>query len=163
MSIEEIARPICICGIDPGLSGAIAFYYPRHAGMVSVFDMPTAAKEVDVATLTRLAEQHRPNAAFVEHVSPHPVGGVVAQFKFGAAYGAALGVLGALRVPVRLVRHILWKKHFRLSSDKEKSRALAIRLFPGSSYDFSRKKDEGRAEAALIAKYGAETIITREG
>lgn len=163
MSIEEIARPLCICGIDPGLGGAVAFYHPRHIGQVAVCDMPTAAKEVDVALLARLIEQHRPNVAFVEHVSPHPIGGVVAQFKFGAAYGAALGVLGALRVPVHLVRHTLWKKHFRLSSDKERSRALAIRLFPEASLAFSRKKDEGRAEAALIAKYGAETIITLEG
>jgi len=51
------------------------------------------------------------------------------------------------------------KTHFGLDADKEKSRALAIRLWPGCGY-FSRVKDHGRSEAALIARYGAETIAT---
>jgi len=47
----------------------------------------------------------------------------------------------------------------RAGCDKEKSRALAIQFWPGCGF-FSRKKDHGRAEAALIARYGAETIAT---
>jgi crossover junction endodeoxyribonuclease RuvC len=45
-----------------------------------------------------------------------------------------------------------------LSSDKEAARALALRLFPACAEHFRLKKHHGRAEAALIAKFGAETI-----
>ena len=51
-----------------------------------------------------------------------------------------------------------WKKHFGLTSDKEKSRALAIATWPQSDH-FRRKKDDGRAEAALTALYGARVRI----
>ena len=41
---------------------------------------------------------------------------------------------------------------------KDQSRALASNLFPQSAYLFKRVKDDGRAEAALIAYYGAAKL-----
>jgi hypothetical protein len=41
---------------------------------------------------------------------------------------------------------------------KEQARALALGLWPGCTDTFARKKDHGRAEAALLAKFAAETI-----
>jgi crossover junction endodeoxyribonuclease RuvC len=76
-------------------------------------------------------------------------------FRFGASYGCIIGVLCALQIRVHLVSGGIWKKHFRLDSDKEKSRALALRLFPASSEHFSRKRDHHRAEASLLAVFGA--------
>jgi crossover junction endodeoxyribonuclease RuvC len=70
----------------------------------------------------------------------------------------AIGVIGAAAIPLHLVTPAKWKGHLRLSSDKEQARALALRLFPACSEHFKRKKDHGRAEAALIARYGAETL-----
>jgi crossover junction endodeoxyribonuclease RuvC len=52
----------------------------------------------------------------------------------------------------------VWKKHFKLPADKEASRALALPLFPATAEHFARKKDHGRAEAALIARYGSEVL-----
>lgn len=46
----------------------------------------------------------------------------------------------------------------RLDADKERARALAIRLWPASRH-FERKRDHGRAEAALLARFGAETLL----
>ena len=67
--------------------------------------------------------------------------------------------LGALKVPMILVTPQKWKRHFRLiGSDKEASRTMALRLFPACAEHFQRKKDHGRAEAALLARYGAETF-----
>jgi crossover junction endodeoxyribonuclease RuvC len=45
-----------------------------------------------------------------------------------------------------------------LSSDKDTSRQLAMQRFPDYAEKFVRKKDDGRAEAALIALYGAEVL-----
>lgn len=77
-------------------------------------------------------------------------------FRFGRAYGASLGVLAALRVPTHLVSATKWKRLFGLDADKEKSRPLALRLWPDRSDLFGRKRDHNRAEAALLARYGAD-------
>jgi hypothetical protein len=145
----------CILGIDPGLSGAIAFFFPAAPDRVAAEDMPVVAGEVDAATLAARILQMGPAFAVVERVASMPKQGVASTFKFGASYGAVRGVLTALQIRTHLVAPALWKKHFKLDSDKEKARALALRLFAASPEHFSRKKDHGRAEAALLAVYGA--------
>lgn len=151
----------CILGVDPGLSGAIAWYFPDTPESVTVEDVPVVASEIDAATLTRRISQLRPTMAVIELVAARPGQGVSSMFKFGKAYGTVIGVVAALSIPVHFTSPQRWKKHFRLDSDKEKSRREAIRLFPSNSASFCRKKDNGRAEAALIARYGAETLIRR--
>jgi crossover junction endodeoxyribonuclease RuvC len=81
--------------------------------------------------------------------------GVTSSFRFGMGYGSILGVLSALNVQIVDVAPGLWKKHFRLDSDKEKARALAIKRFPNAQ--LNRKKDAGRAEALLMALWLRET------
>jgi crossover junction endodeoxyribonuclease RuvC len=50
-----------------------------------------------------------------------------------------------------------WKKAYPgLDSDKDKSRMMATRIWPEISTRFKRKKDDGRAEALLIAKWGKD-------
>lgn len=46
-----------------------------------------------------------------------------------------------------------WKNWMKLSSDKELSRMTARRIFPGCVDRLDRKKDEGRAEALLLAEF----------
>jgi crossover junction endodeoxyribonuclease RuvC len=145
----------CIMGLDPGLSGACAFFFPDAPDRIVAEDMPVVAGEVDAATLAARIIQMGPGLAIVERVASMPKQGVVSTFKFGASYGAIRGVLAALQIRTRLVAPAVWKKHFRLDSDKEKSRALALRLFPKTPEHFSRKRDHNRAEAALLALYGA--------
>ncbi|GJE41332.1 hypothetical protein [Methylobacterium soli] len=146
-----------VLGVDPGASGALAFYRPARPHEILVFDAPLADGQIDGAELGRLIRDHVATAAIVERVSAMPKQGVSSTSKFGMAYGAVLGALGALHIPFRLETPARWKKHFRLSSDKEQSRALAIRTWPASR-DFARKKDDGRAEAALLALYACEVV-----
>ena len=142
-----------VLGIDPGSrSGAWAILGP--AGLVAG-DLPVVDGNIDAAALARLVRATEPTRAIVERVSAMPKQGVTSVFSFGAAYGIILGVLGAAGVPVTLVPPTKWKRAFSLDSDKEKSRALAIRTWPTCT-QFSRKKDNGRAEAALLAKWGQE-------
>jgi Holliday junction resolvasome RuvABC endonuclease subunit len=148
----------CILGIDPGASGAFAVYFTDHPERVSVEDMPVVAGEVDAATLAKRIAAMAPDLAFVERVHAMPKQGVSSTFAFGRAYGVVLGVIGAAAIPLHLVTPGKWKAHMRLSSDKEQARALALRLFPACSDHFKRKKDHGRAEAALICRYGAEVL-----
>lgn len=149
----------CVCGIDPGLSGAIAFYFSESPFRVAVEDMPVAGKMVSAPLLTDMIRKYGPAIAIIESVGSRPGQGVASTFKFGTAYGVVQGVIGALQIPVEFVAPQRWKKHFRLTSDKEQARAKAQQLFPACASSFQRVKDHGRAEAALIARYGFETLF----
>jgi Holliday junction resolvasome RuvABC endonuclease subunit len=146
-----------ILGVDPGVHGGIAFFYPTTR-RVDTFDIPSAAGQVDAEAIVALLLQHgAPDEAFVERAQSMPKQGVASTFKYGVAYGTILATLATAKIPTNLVTPRKWKTAFGLDKDKEKSRALAIRLFPGCD-DFRRKKDHGKAEAALIARYGAGTL-----
>lgn len=156
-----MAAPVSyILGVDPGITGGLAFYAPDEPSLVVAEDLPVVGNEVDVDTLARRIRQMAPTMAVIERVGAMPGQGVSSTFKFGAAYGAIRAAVAVLEIPTHLVTPAVWKRHFRLSADKEMSRALALRLWPGVGC-FARKKDHGRAEAALIARYGAETILAR--
>lgn len=161
-----------IIGIDPGISGAIAF---MHDGNVtSVIDMPTTRKttgkglQIDAHELASLlsgynSEIHNNLASYrycytmviVEAVSAMPNQGVSSMFSFGKSAGIIEGVLAANRLQYSFVRPQQWKKMFGLSGkDKDASRELCIRDHPEIAHRLQRKKDHGRAEAILIAKFG---------
>jgi hypothetical protein len=148
---------LCIAAFDPGLGGAVSFYFP-HLDRLIAEDMPVVGGDIDGATLAARIRQMGPDLAIVEIASSRPGQGVSSSFKFGAGYGVILGVLAALNVPTHLVSASKWKRRFGLDSDKEKSRALALRLWPSRADLFGRKKDDGKAEAALLARYAAEKI-----
>jgi len=150
---------VCICGIDPGLSGAIAFYFPSHPERVAVEDMPLADGEVSTPLLAEMIVSFQPSLAVIERVSAMPGQGVVSMFNFGRAYGDVRGCIGALAIPIQYVTPGKWKKHYQLGADKEECRGRALQLFPSCAEHFKRKKDHGRGEAALIAKYGAEVLF----
>ena len=157
---QPMTRP-CILGIDPGISGAVAFYYPL-TDIIDAQDVPLisrlkakASQEIDAVTLTKMIRSLMPiTAAFVESVHSMPKQGVASSFVFGESFGVIKGVLAALEIPVYFVSPQRWKKFYGISADKEAARALAIRLWPQHSEMFKLKKHHGRAEAALIAYYG---------
>jgi len=148
---------LCILGVDPGISGAIAFYYPSHSGMISVYDMPSIGKEVNCPELRALMHQYRPDFAIIESVHAMPKQGVSSSFNFGMSYGMVRGVIAACGIPQHLVSPRKWKTYFGLTADKDTSRRLAILTWPEAAH-FNRKKDDGRAEAALLALYGSKEI-----
>lgn len=146
----------CIIGIDPGISGAIAFYFPVAPDRVSVEDVPTVDGQIDAATLAKRIAQMAPAMAIVEAVHAMPKQGVSSSFNFEKSFGVVIGVVAAVEIPIHLVTPGKWKRHFGLSADKETSRARALQMFPATSEHFARKRDHGRAEAALLALYGAQ-------
>lgn len=145
-----------ILGVDPGASGAFAFYDPL-GNTVFVYDAPVVDGKLDAATLVETIRNWAPTFAMIELVGSMPKQGLSSTFKFGVSYGVAQGVIAALGIPHALVTPGKWKRHFGLSADKEKSRARALQLWPKSASLFARKKDDGRAEAALIALYHVQT------
>jgi hypothetical protein len=153
-------RMICVLGIDPGLSGAIAFYYSSHPHLIAVEDMPIIAGDVSAADLAARINMVRPDAAIIELVGARPGQGVSSMFKFGKSFGVTIGVCQALKIPTHFVTPQKWKKHFGLGADKDESRMRATEYWPDRPELFAKKKHDGRAEAALIARYGAEVFYS---
>ena len=151
-----LPQEICILGLDAGITGALAFFFPSAPGRGVAEDLPVAGGRIDVVTLADRIRQMAPTVAIVEAVHSMPRQGVSSSFNFGVTYGSIIGVLGALAVPRHFVTPSVWKRHFKLSRDKEASRALALQRFPLTGNHFARRRDHNRAEAALLCLYAHE-------
>src|ERR1019366_6452496 len=115
IALSLMGAQSCILGIDPGLSGAISFFFPASPDRVAAEDTPVVDGRVDAVTLTARIHQMMPSFAIIENVHSMPKQGVSSTFKFGMAFGVVQGVVGALAIPYLLVTPQVWKKHFRLS------------------------------------------------
>ena len=150
-------------GIDPGLSGALAFLSGEE---LDVLAMPTLTitkakgtrRVLDLTALANIIDDKTKNAAkvsvFIEHVSAMPKQGVASMFSFGESYGAIKGIVAANFLPMTLVTPVTWKAKLKVSRNKDDARYRASQLMPRFAHLWSRRKDDGMAEAALIAFYG---------
>ena len=149
----------CIIGIDPGQTGAIALYWPREHH-VEIHDMPmlpnakNGRPELDYTAVIDLLRRDGA-VTWLEQVASRPGQGVSSVFRFGMMFGALQACAAAAATPLRLVTPGKWKKALGLCSAKGAARQLAMQRFPRAADLFRRVKDDGRAEAALIALYGA--------
>lgn len=144
-----------VLGIDVGLTGALALVSDET--LVGVWDMPVIERGkkrvLDAEALARwMAGPTWVDAVVLEEQGAAPGQGLGSTFKLGWQAGLIEGLVRASMVPLALVRPNVWKAGMRLSGDKEMSRQAARKLWPASK-DFERKKDHGRAEAALLARY----------
>lgn len=160
-------------GIDPGKSGAIAVFRPR-LGRLDIFDMPTVDLVRNGKTKTELSPIMLANQlSDLQHLQPIPkvvmekVGampgqGVTSMFAFGRSVGVVEGVLAAFCFPVTYVSPRLWQSACQVRDGKDGSRARAMELFPAYADYFKLKKHDGRADAALMAWYGAIMLDRRD-
>jgi Holliday junction resolvasome RuvABC endonuclease subunit len=153
-----------ILGVDPGVSGAIAIFDTTQERL-AVFDMPSVSftknqrkrRVISEIDLVYVIDLWAPDVAYLEAVHAMPKQGVTSVFTFGMAFGVVRGILAALAVPTHLITPNEWKRALRLGADKQEARLLASRLFPQSAEYFSRVCDADRAEAALLALFGARS------
>lgn len=153
-----------IVGIDPGNSGALAFLDPEQSRMWIV-DMATFTYEttrrmikVDAYGTSRALRAHPVSHIYLEEVTASPQMGVSSSFSFGEGYGILKGVAAALDIPLSTVKPQTWKKQLRVQADKRMAVQRASQLFPRIAHKFKGPKGgilDGRAEAALLAFYGA--------
>lgn len=154
-----------VLGIDPGLSGALAFYDTVEQ-TVEVVDMPVLELvrngkkklEVSAQALANHLAGRKINSAFLERVNAMTGQGVTSVFSFGRSLGIVEGILAAYDIPTTLVTPQAWQKAVNQRAGKDGSRERAMQLFPAQVELFQRKKDDGRSDASLIAYYGAKTL-----
>jgi len=151
-----------IIGVDPGAHGAMALYSP--GSRPSIIDMPATMDGRSMcdtlAELLAYAPAHSHIEAVVEKVTSRPR--QAGAFNFGYYTGLVHGALASQSIPVATITPQEWKRAFGLefrpheesgAENKSRSRALATQLFPDLRAAFRRVKDDGRAEALLIAIY----------
>ena len=157
-----------ILGVDPGVHGGWSLldhkrklidarHFPlRHnlksADVTLEIDIPALAAQIDMLGATH---------AFIENVSSRPR--QAGAFKFGFNTGLVHGVLASYGVEIRTVAPQTWKSLFGIKRQndtkrqtKNEAREIAAKLFPDQAKLFARAKDDGPAEATLIAFYGFE-------
>jgi crossover junction endodeoxyribonuclease RuvC len=154
-----------VLGIDPGLSGGIAVVDVVEGCCTAavVIDIPTvgigAKRRVDVIGVQGFLLAHGPQHGFVERAQAMPRQGASSGFSYGRAVGAIEAVVMANAIPLTIIEPSIWKRFYRLAGgDKEAARQRALQLVPSVHGDLARRKDHGRAEALLIALYGARTL-----
>lgn len=168
---------VLVLGVDPGNSGAIALLADEQpAGFI---DMPTVPRETKgneingkaLCAALRGVLQHHPGAhvlAIMERVNAMPVVGgkdgkrrpmgTSSAFNFGESFGCVKTALASQNIAYCLVQPAKWKGYYGLvGGDKEAGRRLAIEIYPEAAHDLQRVKDQGRADALLIARWGVLT------
>ena len=134
-------------GIDPGLSGGIAFLSGTPPfEHLHLHKMPATERDI-----YHLLNEHADGNLFatIEKVHSFPGQGVASTFKFAMNYGLLRGILIAALIPFEEVSPIRWQKAMECLSkgDKNITKARAQQLFPGI------KITHATADALLIAEY----------
>lgn len=154
-----------IIGIDPGLSGGIAF---MEGERMHVEPLPTLKvskgkgkrRILDLSSLSAMIDDRTKDASrvhvFIEQVGSMPGQGVASMFSFGEVFGAIKGIIAAYFLPMTLVTPVTWKRALRVSKNKDDARNRASQLMPRHGHFWLRHKDDGLAEAAMIALYGKQ-------
>lgn len=152
-----------VIGIDPGTSGALAYY---DGSELLIYDMPFFEvkkgkfnrKVIDVRGLKKILEEIPmgiwKSHVFIEDIHAMPGNAATTMFSFGEGYGALKATIILMDFSHTFIAPQVWKKSIGCTKDKDSSRRRASELMPQFSHNWDRKKDDGRAEAALIAYYG---------
>jgi crossover junction endodeoxyribonuclease RuvC len=146
-----------VIGIDPGISGAIAVF--EGGKLVNVIDMPTLEvdsgktkkRHISAVSLCNYLTVFSNAHVVIEKVGAMPGQGVSSMFNFGRSAGIIEGVVAAMHFPSTYVTPATWTKALGRAAGKDASRMRAMELFPSKADLFKRAKDDGRADAALIA------------
>lgn len=146
-----------ICGIDPGFKTGGVALYNKDLDWYEVHDLPVYDQGgVDVLALADILNSDHVTHIYIEKQSSRPKQGVSSAFKIGYAYGQLLSMAMLWEsTPYTVVTPAKWKTDLRLGREKDEARQRAQQWFPKVSKDLIRKKDEHRAEALLLAKWGS--------
>jgi crossover junction endodeoxyribonuclease RuvC len=166
---------IRILGVDPGISGGWAVVNGGGGLLVAgVFPTKVVKKNgknsyaIDGLALASLFLETEATHAFVENVHSRPR--QAGQFTFGLNTGIIHGLLYASGLEINLVSPTSWKGFWNIkrsenetkAQKKTEARHLVQKLYPPQAEVFQRVKDDGVAEAVLIALYGLNLLVGDE-
>ena len=152
-----------ILGIDPGASGALAFYDQSD---LIIYDMPvheitkgkSKRKRFDPYGMKAILEGNHCDHAFIEQVSAQPGNGASAAFTYGWMCAGIECCLAMAGIPFTYVTPQKWKKELSVPKDKDAARMRASQLLGDHAHNWPLRKHDGRAESSLIALYGMRSL-----
>ena len=134
-------------GIDPGKKGAIAWL--DESGALTAVEMPSTTK--DVLDVIESMAQHDVKMLALEKPIAMPGQGTKTTSTVFQAYGVLVAGLTVFHVPFIEVSPARWKRNLDLTSNKDMSRERASQMFPDYAHLWKLKRQDGVAEAALLA------------
>jgi len=157
-----------IVGIDPGTTGAIALYNTkRNLYKILRVEFNRNKKQISIKPeIIKSIFDYEPAIIIIEQVHSHPQQGVVSTFTFGNAYGQILGSLSAyaylyklngIKIDIKSVHPLKWKKELGLNSDKHtsvdyvKDYNINYQLLPVENKRLKLTHD--RADAICLVEY----------
>ena len=151
-----------VCGIDPGLTGGLAFLEKKTVNVhkVPIYNVTKGAKRkkmLNTWQIISLMEENEPDHVYIEKQQAMPKQGLSSTFITGFNYGIYIGLLIGLCIPFTEVSPRTWKKALSVSANKDEARKRASELMPNGSGLWPNKSDDGLAEAALIAYFGVNS------
>lgn len=154
-----------IVGIDPGLSGGISFL--RDDGCLIVFDMPTVKKTVsgkqrrsiDRERLRQYFDRSDILHVMIERQGTRPGQAAGSTMVTGTNYGLIEGIILANYHPYTIIAPQTWKKNLNVPKDKKEAMQRATELMPRAAHRWANAGQDGRAESALLAYYGRQTVL----
>lgn len=164
--------PDVLLAVDPGLDASSVVFRPlasARSGLRWVFlDVPTRGdgtkRRIDVPKFRDFVRRHSPDRAFIENINMRPGQAAGGMGRFLRATGSLTAVIECCDVPLVEVVPQKWRKHHGIegfdskTEAKEASRLLALKLEPELKTILALKGSHDRAEAALLALYGAAML-----
>ncbi len=145
-----------VMGVDPGAGGAMALLNAK-AEILEVADMPVVTvdgkRRVQSAAVAEIIRTWKPSIAIVERAISISQQSAAGSLQFGYAAGIIEGCFAMADINLVMAYPITWKRAMGVSGDKGACRATASRMWPTRHKLFSRVRDDGRAEACLLAGY----------
>jgi hypothetical protein len=143
------------CGIDPGLTGGIAFL--EDGRIAARYPLPVVGRQVDVRATAVLLGVHEPGFTWIEQQSirPRQAGALT----IGTNYGRLLAVLELDGWPHRDVSPAAWSRAAgipaKISGGPRREAAwLVARRLWGDQIGALKPAQDGMVAALLIARYG---------
>lgn len=153
-------------GIDPGLDGGVSSLWDDEVQVCRVPLVPqtSARREYDLKAMRALVNFDKEQTfATLEKQQAFHGQGVVSTGSIMRGFGLWEGILTGLGIDYMVVRPQKWQKEMipgKAGETKQRSIAMAKRLFPGTSLRVSsRGKNDhhGMSDALLISEYGRRT------
>lgn len=162
-----------VAGLDPGKNGALVTLFEDGSTTVSRVPLeeiqkPGRKSKSTVPAYREWARAWRqqllfsqPDVIVIEQVGAWSGQGVTSAFNFGRVLGFAEAILCYVDVPWHRAPPNVWKQRMGVSDVKADAIEEAKRLIPSLAPELNRKKDDGVAEAGLLAYYGIMTIAAK--
>lgn len=161
-----------VAGLDPGKNGALVTLFEDGSTVVNRVPLIQRAPKPGRKTSSKVPDEREwarrwrqqiffsnPDLFVVEAVHGWKGQAAGASFAFGRAMGFAMATIMYIDVPIHGAPPNVWKERFGLvGMPKSASIDVCRKLIPSLAPELTKAKDEGVAEAGLLAYYGLMTV-----